>query len=305
MIQSVLDQTYADWELCMADGSDAAHGDVQKICRAYARKDPRIRYQKLEKNLGISGNTNACLEMATGDYIAIFDHDDLLHPAALHDVMRAICEQDADFIYTDEATFKSPNIQEIITAHYKPDFAIDNLRANNYICHLSVFSKEVLHRAGNFRSEYDGSQDHDMILRLTSCALRVVHIPRILYYWRSHPQSVALDINAKEYAIEAGKKAVRDSIASCGMIAEIESSRAFPTIYRLSYEIKACPKVSIIIPNKNNVEVLRRCINSILSVTTYSNYEVIIVDNGSNDEILQKYYQKLKKNDLISLRYRI
>ena len=174
MIQSVIDQTYANWELCLADGSDAEHGLVEKICRQYAKKDSRIKYKKLEKNLGISGNTNACLEMASGDYIGLFDHDDLLHPAALYEVMRAICEQDADFIYTDELTF-SGNTSNIITAHFKPDYAPDNLRANNYICHFSVFSDKILENVKGFRSEYDGSQDHDFILRATECARSEEH----------------------------------------------------------------------------------------------------------------------------------
>lgn len=186
MIQSVIDQTYANWELCLADGSDPQHSNVGQLCMEYAQKDTRICYRKLEKNMGISGNTNACIEMSTGSYIALFDHDDLLHPAALHDVMKAICEKDADFVYTDEAVFESPDVTKITSIHFKPDFAIDNLRASNYICHLTVFRKELLEKAGGgFRSEYDGSQDHDLLLRLTAEAKCIVHIPKVLYYWRS------------------------------------------------------------------------------------------------------------------------
>ena len=302
MIQSVLDQTYANWELCLTDGSDKEHKNVEIICKQYAKKDKRIKYQKLEKNLGISGNTNACIEMATGDYIALFDHDDLLHPAALYENMKAICEKNADFIYTDEATFESPDVNKIITVHCKPDYAIDNLRANNYICHFSVFSQKVLKKAGNFRQEYDGSQDHDMILRLTANAKNIVHIPKVLYYWRSHPQSVAMDIDSKSYAINAGKNAVKASIENDGYQAEVESSRAFPTIYRIKYELKDNnEKVSIIIPNKNNCSVLKKCIDSILTTTTYSNYEVVIVDNGSDEKVLFEYYEELKQD----LRFKI
>ena len=296
MIRSVIDQTYANWELCMADGSDAAHDSVEKICRQYMRKDPRIKYRRLEQNLGISGNTNACLEMAAGDYIGLFDHDDLLHPAALHEVMRAICEQDADFIYTDELTF-SNKIDNVITAHFKPDFAPDNLRANNYICHFTVFSASILKKIGGFRSEYDGSQDHDFILRATEQAEKIVHIPELLYYWRSHPNSVAADINSKTYAIDAGKRAVRDQIRRMGMDATVESSKAFPTIYRIKYELKETPKVSIIIPNKNHCEDLKRCIRSIKRLTTYSNYEIVIVDNQSNEEDLVEFYDQLRCDD--------
>lgn len=303
MIQSVLDQTYGNWELCMADGSDNEHGNVKSICQSYANRDGRIKYQKLDRNYGISGNTNACLDMASGDYIALFDHDDLLHPAALYEVMTAISEQDADYIYTDEATFESPDANKIITAHFKPDFAIDNLRANNYICHLSVFQKSLLEIAGAFRKEYDGSQDHDLILRLTSHANRIVHIPKILYYWRSHPQSVAMDIGAKEYAVTAGKNAVKDNLSLAGIQAEVESTRAFPTIYRIKYQIKGTPKVSIIIPNKNHYSDIKKCIKSIIALTTYANYEIIVIDNGSSEKDVLLYYNSLEKKNLAKVYY--
>ena len=300
MIQSVIDQTYANWELCLADGSDAEHGLVEKICRQYAKKDSRIKYKKLEKNLGISGNTNACLEMASGDYIGLFDHDDLLHPAALYEVMRAICEQDADFIYTDELTF-SGNTSNIITAHFKPDYAPDNLRANNYICHFSVFSDKILENVKGFRSEYDGSQDHDFILRATECAKKIVHIPEILYYWRSHPNSVAADINSKPYASIAGRKAVHDHIARHNMESIVESTKAFPTMYRVEYSLKEKPLISIIIPNKNHIEDLRKCVNSILNKSTYPSYEIIIVDNDSDEMVVEDYYKALKQNEKIRI----
>ena len=137
MIASVLFQSYDNWELCLADGSDAAHSYVQTICMDIAAKDRRIRYKKLEKNGGISENTNACLEMATGDYISLFDHDDLLHPSALYETAKAICEKGADFVYTDEATFESPYLHKIIHTNFKPDFAPDYFHTNNYICHFS------------------------------------------------------------------------------------------------------------------------------------------------------------------------
>lgn len=297
MIASVIGQTYSNWELCLADGSDDKHSEVGKYVKKIRAKDKRIKYVKLKQNLGISENTNACIDMASGDYIGLFDHDDILHPSALFENMKVICKENADFIYTDEATFESPNLNKIITAHFKPDYAIDNLRANNYICHFSVFSRELLNCVGKFRKEYDGSQDHDMVLRLTANARKIVHIPRILYYWRSHPLSVAADINSKTYAIDAGKRAVRESIIKSGYECEVESSRAFPTIYRIKYKIKSYDKVSIIIPNKNHVTDLKKCIDSILNLTTYSDYEIIIVDNGSDDNELLEYYDELKKDD--------
>ena len=301
MLRSVLDQTYAKWELCLADGSDDAHSEVEKICREYARSDKRIKYRKLNKNLGISGNTNACIDMATGEYIGLFDHDDLLHPAALYEVMRAICEKGADFIYTDEATFESPYVNKIITAHFKPDYAPDNLRANNYICHFSVFQTSLLQKAGVFRSKYDGSQDHDLVLRLTDAARCVVHIPKILYYWRSHPRSVAQDISSKPYAILAGINAVRDSLETKGIYAEVESSKAFPAIYRLKYRIIDCPQIDIIILARGCVDKLKRCVDSITKRSTYTNYHIIIVKNNSAPQELLAYLAELRDDERVTV----
>lgn len=302
MIDSVVAQTYRKWELCLADGSDDAHGYVGKICREYAELDPRIRYQKLESNEGISGNTNECYKMATGQYIGLFDHDDILHPSVLYEYMKAICEQDADYIYCDEATFKNGNIDHMITLHFKPDFAIDNLRANNYICHFSVFSRELLEGTELFRSRFDGSQDHDMILRLTSEAKHVVHVPKLLYYWRSHKGSVASDISAKTYAIEAARGAVADHLTRFGFENfKIESTRAFETIFRIRYELKKYPQVSIIIPNKDHLADLKRCIDSILDKSTYENYDIVVVENNSVTEEIFAYYEEIKKHPRIQV----
>lgn len=300
MIESVEAQTYKNWELCLADGSDREHDYVEQFCRKKSRKDSRIRYQRLEKNEGISENTNHCIDMSTGDYIGLFDHDDLLHPAALYEVMKVIEKTNADFIYTDEATFEK-KVSNIITAHFKPDYAIDTLRSNNYICHFSTFRKDLLKKTGRFRKECDGSQDHDLILRLTASARQIVHIPKVLYYWRSHPNSVASDISSKTYAIEAGKKAVRDSIRAAGLEAEVESSKIFPAVYRIRYTIKKKDLVSIIIFNKNHVEELQRCIRSILETTTYPNYEVVIIDSKSTDAKVFSFYHTLRANNKIRI----
>ncbi|MBR9937841.1 glycosyltransferase family 2 protein [Oscillospiraceae bacterium Marseille-Q3528] len=294
MIDSVQAQTYRKWELCLADGSDDAHPEVGRICQEYMQNDSRIKYKKIEKNLGISGNTNVCFGMATGEYIGLFDHDDLLHPSVLYEYMRAICEQDADYIYCDEVTFEGNSIDNMLTIHFKPDFSIDNLRANNYICHFSVFSEKLLEETGLFRSEFDGSQDHDMILRLTSRAKKIVHVPKILYYWRSHPQSVAADINAKTYAIDAAKRAVLAHLKSCGLEGTVESTRAFPTIFRIKYKLKAKPMISIIIPNKDHRDDLKRCVDSILNKSTYENYEILIVENNSTEAETFAYYKMLE-----------
>ncbi|MCD7826539.1 MAG: glycosyltransferase [Clostridiaceae bacterium] len=302
MIKSCQNQTYGNWELCLADGSDREHAYVGELVRNLAAKDSRIKYKVLEKNGGISENTNAALEMATGDYIALLDHDDILHSSAFYEYMKVICEQGADFIYCDELTFEE-KISHIISLHYKPDFAIDNLRANNYICHFSVFSKELLQKVGMFRKDFDGSQDHDMILRLTEQADRIVHVPMMLYFWRSHPASVASDINSKTYAIDAGKRAVLSHLERCGLKGSVESSWAFPTIYNVKYELQGNPKVSIIIPNKDNEEMLSRCLSSITEKSTYSNYEIIVVENNSTEENTFRYYDTLKSNPKIRVLY--
>ena len=293
MIQSVLDQTYSDWELCLADGSDADHPQVGQLVAQFQQLDSRIQYRKLEKNFGISGNTNACIEMAAGDYIALFDHDDLLHPSALYENMKVICEQKADFIYTDELVFEG-TISNIIGIHFKPDFAIDNLRANNYICHLTVFKKSLLEKTGLFRSECDGSQDFDMVLRLTEQAQRIVHIPKPLYFWRSHPQSVASSVSAKPYVIEAAKKAVSDHLKRAGLEGTVLDSRVL-SIYRLQYKIQGEPLVSILIPNKDHVSDLRKCIVSVEEKSSYHNYEIIVIENNSEEEKTFQYYEVLKR----------
>lgn len=298
MIQSVLDQTYANWELCLADGSDAEHDDVGRICMKYVKKDPRVRYQKLEKNMGISGNTNACIDMATGDYIALFDHDDILHPAALHDVMKEICEKNADFLYTDENTFHETP-EDAYCPHYKADFAPDTLRCYNYICHFTVFDRNLLEKAGGgFRSEFDGSQDYDMILRLTEQAERIVHIPKILYYWRSHANSVASGITAKPYTLDAAKRALSQHLERVGLKGEVLDS-SVPSTYRIAYEIEGEPLISMLIPNKDHVDDLKKCLDSVREKSTYRNWEIIVIENNSTEKATFDYYAEIQKDSRI------
>ena len=304
MIESVTAQTYENWELCLADGSDDAHEYVAGIVREYQEKDGRgrILYRKLEKNEGIAGNTNQCLTMATGEYIGLFDHDDILHPGVLYEYVKVINEKQADYIYCDETTFKSGDINKMLTMHFKPDFAIDNLRANNYICHFSVFARELLDGTELFRPRFDGSQDHDMILRLTDRAKNVVHVPKLLYYWRSHPGSVASDINAKPYAIQSAKDAVADHLRRHGFTHfQITSTRAFETIFKIRYQILGSPLISIVIANKDHVNDLRRCVTSILEKSTYEDYEIIIVENNSEEKETFEYYEELQENDRITI----
>lgn len=304
MIQSVLDQTYENWELCFADGSDAEHSYVGELVKEYQEQDGsgRILYKKLIKNEGIAGNTNQCLAMATGEYIGLFDHDDILHPSVLYEYVKVINEKQADYIYCDETTFRSGDINKMLTMHFKPDYAVDNLRANNYICHFSVFARKLLDGTELFRTQFDGSQDHDMILRLTDRAEHVVHVPKLLYYWRSHPGSVASDISAKPYAVQSAKGAVADHLRRHGFEHfQITSTRAFETIFKIRYQILGSPMISIIIPNKDHVGDLSRCIDSITEKSTYENYEIIVVENNSTQQETFAYYEQLKENHKVRL----
>ena len=309
MLDSVINQTYGNWELCLADGSDDAHNYVGQVCLEYQKEDKgrtggkeRIVYKKLEKNEGIAGNTNRCLAMATGEYIGLFDHDDIIHPSVLYEYAKVINEQEADYIYCDETTFKNNDINRMLTMHFKPDYAIDNLRANNYICHFSVFYRHLLDGNELFRTKFDGSQDHDMILRLTDKAKKVVHVPKLMYYWRSHAGSVASGIQAKTYAVDAAKGAVAAHLRKHGFEHfKITSTRAFETIFKISYQIIGNPKISIIIANKDHEPDLRRCITFILEKSTYDNFEIIVVENNSETAEIQKYYEELKENEKVKV----
>ncbi len=302
MLDSVLYQTYENWQLCLADGSDAEHAYVEKVCREYMEAEgdrARIVYRRLACNEGISGNTNQCLKLADGEYIGLFDHDDILHPSVLFEYVKAINEQGADYLYCDETTFKSGDINHMLTMHFKPDYAPDNLRANNYICHFSVFKRTLLEGTELFRSQFDGSQDHDMILRLTDKAQKVVHIPKLMYYWRCHPASVASNIGAKTYCIDSARGAIADHLRSHGYDNfKITSTRAFETIFKIRYEIIGNPKISIVIANKDHAVDLKRCIRSIYEKSTYDNWEIIVVENNSTEDSIWAYYQELTGKDV-------
>ena len=293
MIASVQAQTYKNWELCLADGSDALHPDVEKTVSALAAADSRIKYVRLEKNEGISDNTNRAIEISRGDYIALFDHDDILHPLALTRVVKAINEENADFIYTDEATFYGNNPSHVVTAHFKPDFSPDTLRSYNYICHLTVLSRKLIDKVGLFRKKCDGSQDYDMILRASEAAENIVHIPEILYYWRGHKNSTAEDLSSKPYIIEAAHRALTDHLARLNLPGEVLDAR-FMSAYRISYDIIGQPLISIIIPNKDNIDSLDKCVSSIFEKSSYRNFEIIIAENNSTDDATFDYYRALQ-----------
>ena len=301
LLDSVVNQTYQNWELCLVDA-----GQDQRVGQAVQARmagEPRIRYQKLAKNEGIAGNTNAGFAIATGDYIALLDHDDILHPSALWYVAQAVADQGADFIYTDEVTFEG-EVEHTTLYHLKPDFMLDNLRANNYICHLSVFKASLLEAAGGGeRGEYNGSQDYDLYLRLTEKAQKIVHIPHVLYYWRASPTSVAGGIEAKLYCLEAAVKALyahyeREGVA----VDEVSMIPDTPGFYKTDYTIQHPGRVSILIPSCDHSKDLRTCIDSIYAKTTYPDFEIIIIENNSKEEETFRYYDKLEKQHPDNLR---
>ena len=294
LLDSVVNQTYRNWELCCVDaGQDTAVG---QHVQARAKADPRIRYQKLTENEGIAGNTNHGFELATGDYIALLDHDDILHPCALWYTAQAIVEQEADFVYTDEATFEG-KVENVVLYHFKPDFMLDNLRSNNYICHLTTFSKVLMEQAGGEeRAEYNGSQDYDLFLRLTEKAQKIAHIPHALYYWRSSPNSTASDISAKTYCIDAGIAALKAHYARCGVaVDDVTLIPGTPGYYKTDYTMAHPGRVSILIPTCDHIRDLETCVESIYARTTYPDFEILLIENNSKEEQTFRSYERMRK----------
>ena len=287
MIASVQSQTYPHWELCLCDASDEEHCYVGAICEEFMRQDARIRYRSLPKNEGISGNTNACIELASGDYYAVLDHDDILHPSALFYAAEAITQQGADFIYTDEAKFRT-EVRDFFDPAYKPDFAKDDLRAHNYICHLTVYSRELLEQTGLYDSDKDGSQDHDMVLRMTEKARRIIHIPRILYFWRAHPGSVSTAIETKAYAVQAAHAAVAAQLKREREPGVVSSIPPYPSLYKVDYTLERKPLISVIIHGDASIEDLNRCIAAMENMTAYANMELIILQGNRPEKAMRR-----------------
>ena len=289
LVESLKEQTYSNFELCLADGSEKK----LEFIDAVINKDERIKYKLLQKNGGIVGNSNEGLNMATGEYIALLDHDDILPRFSLFEVVKAINENiEAEFFYSDEDKLMEYK-EKRMGPHFKSDFAIDTLRSYNYICHLSVFKKELLERIGGFRQEYEGSQDYDIIFRAVKEANSVVHIPKILYHWRINQASVASSASAKPYAYEAAKRAIKEDLKQNNIDGEVIDSKILG-LYRVKYKFNDNPKVSIIIPNKDHVNDLKKCLNSIFK-SYYNNYEIIIVENNSEKKSTFKFYESIKK----------
>ena len=300
MMESVLLQTYPYLELCIADGS-GTDDSVEKVVKEYQKKDPRVRYRRLEKNEGIAGNTNAAIEMASGEYLALFDHDDLLSPNALFEVASAIEKEKADVIYTDEDKVTS-DLKEHFQPHFKPDFNPDLLCANNYICHLFVVKRSLALKLGGQDPAYDGAQDYDFIFRCTENAEKIVHVAKILYHWRVHQASTADNPSSKLYAFDAGKRAIEAHLARTGAKAEVSHTKDLG-FYRVKYQVQGNPLVSIVIPNKDEKETLKKCLESIWKKTSYSNYEIILVENNSTTQEIRDYYKELDGKERVRVVY--
>ena len=291
LLYSIHLQSYSNWELCLADGSKEKLSEIEKMCQ----NDKRIKYKFLNENKGISGNTNEAIKMASGKYIAFLDHDDMLSLDALYEIVKSINENSkVDFLYSDEDKFHFID-EPRFTPHFKPDFAPDTLRANNYICHFSVVKKSLLDIVGLFDSKFDGAQDYDLILRITEKAKKIVHIPKILYHWRVHPSSTAMNTEAKPYAFEAGKMAILSHLKRIGLNGSVEDGINTGT-YVINYELNGSPKIHIfIIDRLGNSEIIEECKNSIISNTSYKNFEISII--SVKDENIGKTINENLKNN--------
>ena len=299
MIESVTAQTYPYWQLCIADGSEDVSG-TKPIIEEYLSGN-RIKYCILEKNLGIADNTNAAIAMADGDYIALFDNDDLLTEDALYEVAQKIKDTGADIVYTDEDKVTA-DLSERYQPNFKPDFNLDLLRANNYICHLLVVKRTLIEKVGGQDREFDGAQDHEFLFRCVEKAEKIAHIPKVLYHWRVHKASTADNPLSKKYAYDAGKRAVLEHIHRCGEEAEVTDTK-FPGFYRVKYQVQGEPLVSILIPNKDERDTLKQCLDSIKEKSTYHNYEIIIIENNSTKQETFDYYKEIDGKDKIRVVY--
>ena len=293
-LDSFVKQTAPNGQLCLADASDPAHPEVGRIVEEYRAKNQQIVYKKIE-NKGIAANTNAAAALAEGEYLALADHDDVLAPHAMAEMGRAILDlrakgQPDGFLYSDEALFEK-DIRRPRAAHFKPDYAPDYFLCCNYICHLAVFRRDLFEAVGGERPECDGSQDHDLFLRLIEQNGGAAHLPQVLYYWRVHAGSTSGGTEAKPYVAAAAKKALADHLARTGRKGEV-CDGLFPSTYRVKWEIEGEPLVSILIPSKDHTADLEKCLSSIYAKTQWKKFEVIVIENNSTEPETFDYYEK-------------
>lgn len=299
MIESLIVQTYSNWELCIVNASPD-HEEMQKVLAEYSAGDSRVRFCNLKENLGIAENTNRAFAMTKGEFVGLLDHDDLLAPNALYEIVKILQDHpQADALYTDEDKVTT-ELDEHFQPHLKPDFNLDLLRSNNYICHFFVVRKSIVEKAGGFRKEFDGAQDYDFIFRCTENAGEVLHVPEILYHWRTHKASTADNPASKMYAFEAGKRAIEAHLERTGTKGEVSHTQDLG-FYRVKYPVQGKPLVSVIIPNKDEKETLQTCLEMLEKNTGYQNFEIIIVENNSTTDEIFRYYKELSGNRKIHL----
>ena len=291
MLQSVVRQTYTNWELVLVDASDAD----KRLERRLAKAVPgTIVYEPIE-NGGIALNTTRGFALAHGEYITLLDHDDVLYPNALFEVVQTIQNAGADFVYSDEIVL-SADLKELGGYHFKPDFAPDYLRGVNFITHLAVFSRPLLDAAGAYESkEFDGAQDHDLILRLTEKAQRIEHIKKVLYIWRAAAGSTAAGMEAKPYAVAAGERAIDAQLKRLGLPGHAMAVPDAPGAFQVRYELTDHPKISVLIPSKDHIDDLDRCLTSLYKNAGYDNFEVIVIENNSTDPATFTYYKEARQ----------
>ncbi|EMW5447874.1 glycosyltransferase family 2 protein [Enterococcus faecalis] len=293
-IDSILNQVYTNWELCMADDA-STDPNVKKILTEYQQLDERIRVVFREQNGHISEATNSALAIATGEFVALLDNDDELAINAFYEVVKVLNENpELDLIYSDEDKIDMDGNRS--DPAFKPDWSPDLLLGTNYISHLGVYRRSILEEIGGFRKGYEGSQDYDLVLRFTEKTTkeRIKHILKVLYYWRMLPTSTAVDQGSKGYAFEAGLRAVQDALVRRGINGHATHGAA-NGLYDVYYDIESEKLVSIIIPTKNGYKDVQRCVSSIIEKTTYQNYEIIMADNGSTDPKMHELYAEFEQ----------
>lgn len=294
LVESLQVQTYGNWELCLSDGSGQP-SPLAGLLETLKKEEPRIRVISHSEALQISENTNAAIAVAEGEFIAFADHDDELTPNALYECVRLLNENSRlEMIYSDEDKM-SMDGHKFFQPHFKPDYNVDLLCTVNYICHLLVVKRELVERTGMLRSEFDGAQDYDFILRCAENAgpEKIGHVAKILYHWRCHEDSTSENPESKLYAFDAGQRAVQAHYDRIGIAAEV-SKGEYLGLYRTRFIRQEDPLISIIIPNKDHIEDLKRCMDSIETKSTYRNYEYVIVENNSEKEETFRYYEKLQ-----------
>lgn len=298
-VESVIAQTWTNWELIIVDDGCKSPVISQKISE-YCKKDSRLKHIRLKKNVGISGATNAGLKAARGEWVAFFDHDDLLVDVALEAMLQSAVGTEATVLYSDED--KIDQAGYFLEPNLKPDFDYRFLLGCNYICHLLMVRTDILRQVGDLNSHYDGAQDHDLMLRLTEIVPRdqIRHVPEILYHWRKTPNSTAVTVANKGYAIDAGVRCVADHLKRIGKKADVSSIRGL-TLYSVKWKLSHRPKVSIIIPFKDQAEITAECVERLLSLTKYKAFDIILVDNWSCEEETTEFLSKIRRKNKIKV----